>query len=89
MIATMGRIIISSSLALSVLGLVGTLAMFLSQIVFADLRTASADFRTHERESQRIVAELHGTDALQMQQITAIEKKLDAIDKKLDRLLTK
>ena len=85
----MSRVIISTSLALSTLGLVGALAVFLSQLVFTDLRASAADFRTHERFSERIVAELKGTDSLHEQAILAIEHKLESMDKKLDKILSK
>lgn len=86
---TMGRILISSSLALSTLGLVGALAVFLSQLVFTDLRASAAEFRLHERDAQRIVAELRGADALHEQAIQNIASKLESIDKKLDKILSK
>ena len=85
----MGKIIVSTSLALSTLGLVGALAVFLSQVIFTDMRASAADFRLHEKDAQRIVAELRGADALHEQAIRNIDNKLDSIDKKLDRLLSK
>jgi hypothetical protein len=70
-------------------GLLLGICGYLVNAWFTDVAALANDVAEHRRISAAAFAEFHGADANAQLQISAIEKKLDSIDKKLDILITK
>lgn len=85
----MSKFIISSTALTITLGLAFAIFGFFSKTMFEDARAAAQDFRVHQNEAARIVAELKGTDTMHEQKLVLLEKKVDEANHKLDLIVAK
>ena len=85
----MSKFIISSTALTITLGVAFAIFGFFSKTMFEDARAAAQDFRVHQNEAARIVAELKGVDAMAKARVSSLEKKVDEANHKLDLILAK
>ena len=83
----MGKLAINTTMLTVALTVAFSLVAFFSNSWFNNVNATSVDFQMHQREQATLIAKLQTTDSLLEQRETVLEKRLESMDMKLDRLL--
>jgi hypothetical protein len=83
----MGKLAIRTSVLTVALTIAFSLVIFFSNSWFTRVTSDCVEFEAHKTWSAQEVARLEASDNLISQRQGALEKRLDSIDMKLDRLL--